>query len=424
MTKKAVRAACRSIETIRNVITLRLLTGRRGLRWQNRLLPNCRTRSRRSATKPMQPAMRRRCRRSEDCGAARPRGVAAAPPARSGKAGRRRPSRCSQTRQAAAAKPARAPRRRRRKASAARLGARRAARQQRAAGCRGLAGDGAAERRGRPIFAPRCSATRVSRSPSPRSATRSASSQSRNAIEHGRRQQDLASIGLARRPDPPQAAGSAARASASARSFSGWPAWPRTQFQSTSCGAAAASSRCQRSMFLTGFLSAVRQPRAFHPGSHWVIPSRTILAVGVEHDPARPLQRLERGDRRRQLHAVVGGRRLAAAQLALDRAIAQDRAPAARARVAAAGAVGEDFDLGRGQRDAVRGRCHSRPGRRCRGGSAVSSDIRAGPSAAPARPRAGSASRRAGSAGSAARCRAPSSGSAAISAGDSGRSPR
>src|SRR5581483_7668491 len=76
-----------------------------------------------------------------------------------------------------------------------------------------------------------------------------------------------------------------------------------------------------------------------------------ILAVGVERHPARPRQRLQPGDRRRQLHAVVGGRRLAAGQILLDPAIAQDRRPAARAGIAAAGAVGEDFDrFGRGHR--------------------------------------------------------------------------
>ena len=39
-------------------------------------------------------------------------------------------------------------------------------------------------------------------------------------------------------------------------------------------GASACSSRCQRSWFLTGFLSAVRQPRAFQAGSQVVMPWR------------------------------------------------------------------------------------------------------------------------------------------------------
>src|SRR5690349_5220461 len=54
-----------------------------------------------------------------------------------------------------------------------------------------------------------------------------------------------------------------------------------------------------------------------------------ILAVGVEIDGARLLQRLERGDRRHQFHLVVGGVTLAAVQLFFLVAELQDRAPAA-----------------------------------------------------------------------------------------------
>src|SRR5262249_31418543 len=61
-------------------------------------------------------------------------------------------------------------------------------------------------------------------------------------------------------------------ARASARSFSGCPAWPFTQYQLTRCGAAARSRRCHRSTFFTGFLSAVRQPRRFQLGSHSLMP--------------------------------------------------------------------------------------------------------------------------------------------------------
>src|SRR3954447_17288322 len=71
-----------------------------------------------------------------------------------------------------------------------------------------------------------------------------------------------------------------------------------------------------------------------------------ILAVAVEPDAARPLQRFEPGDRRHQLHAVVGGLGVVAAQFFFDFSIAQYRGPAARARVAAAGPVGEDLDIG------------------------------------------------------------------------------
>ena len=55
------------------------------------------------------------------------------------------------------------------------------------------------------------------------------------------------------------------RASSSARSFSAWPACPRTQCQWTSWRVRAASRRCHSSTFLTGFLSAVFQPRCFQP---------------------------------------------------------------------------------------------------------------------------------------------------------------
>src|SRR5690606_34615386 len=53
----------------------------------------------------------------------------------------------------------------------------------------------------------------------------------------------------------------------------------------------------------------------------------------------------QRHDRGGQLHAVVGGHGLAAAELALAAAVAQQRCPAARTRVAEAGAVGMDLDL-------------------------------------------------------------------------------
>jgi len=56
------------------------------------------------------------------------------------------------------------------------------------------------------------------------------------------------------------------------------------------------------------------------------------------------LERLQGADHRRQLHAVVGGGGLAAVQLALAPAAAQQHAPAARARIAPARAVGVDLD--------------------------------------------------------------------------------
>src|SRR5258706_1674650 len=69
-----------------------------------------------------------------------------------------------------------------------------------------------------------------------------------------------------------------------------------------------------------------------------------VDGVGVDPHVARPRQGLERADDRHQLHAVVGGRRLAAEELLLLAAEAQDRAPAAGAGIAAAGAVAVDLD--------------------------------------------------------------------------------
>src|SRR5690606_37096577 len=55
-----------------------------------------------------------------------------------------------------------------------------------------------------------------------------------------------------------------------------------------------------------------------------------VLRVGVETHAARPLQRLQRADDGGELHAVVGGRGLAAPELLLDTLRPQQRAPAAR----------------------------------------------------------------------------------------------
>jgi hypothetical protein len=64
----------------------------------------------------------------------------------------------------------------------------------------------------------------------------------------------------------------ASRANSSARSFSGWPAWPRTQCHSISWPRRASSSRCHSSAFFTGFLSPVRQPFFFQRLIHCVMP--------------------------------------------------------------------------------------------------------------------------------------------------------
>ena len=85
---------------------------------------------------------------------------------------------------------------------------------------------------------------------------------------------------------PLRARRQASRASSSARSFSASPAWPRDPVP-LDVVARRRSSRSHRSPFFTGFFSAVRQPRAFQPGSHWVMPLRRYCAVGVQHRRGR-----------------------------------------------------------------------------------------------------------------------------------------
>src|SRR5262245_29744656 len=67
-----------------------------------------------------------------------------------------------------------------------------------------------------------------------------------------------------------------------------------------------------------------------------------ILAVGVNVDETGSLQRFQRRDRGHQLHAVVGGVRLAALELLLVIAEGKNRAPPAGPRIAGAGAIGVD----------------------------------------------------------------------------------
>jgi hypothetical protein len=67
-----------------------------------------------------------------------------------------------------------------------------------------------------------------------------------------------------------------------------------------------------------------------------------VLAVGMQIDTARPLKRFERGDRRRQLHAVVGGIRLAAFELLFVIAEGEDRGPAASPGIGRGTAIGVD----------------------------------------------------------------------------------
>ena len=71
-----------------------------------------------------------------------------------------------------------------------------------------------------------------------------------------------------------------------------------------------------------------------------------VFGIGVNLDRARSGERLKRGERGAQLHAVVGRQRRTALQHLLVRAEAQDRAPTAGAGIAGARAVGVDNDSG------------------------------------------------------------------------------
>lgn len=73
-------------------------------------------------------------------------------------------------------------------------------------------------------------------------------------------------------------------------------------------------------------------------------PVSDVLAVGVDSRLDRALQALEAFDCGHQLHAVVCGLRGAARELFFGAAPAQDRAPAAGARVSRACPVGVDVD--------------------------------------------------------------------------------
>ncbi len=144
---------------------------------------------------------------------------------------------------------------------------------------------------------------------------------------------------------PARTAAMASRASASARSLSAWPACPRNQCHRTRC---LCESRIEPlpqvdilDRLLLGRAPAVALPLR-HPGQDAVA---QVLTVGMDVDQARPLERVERRDCGHELHAVVGGMRLAALELPHVRAGGQDRPPAARTRIARAGAVGMNDDV-------------------------------------------------------------------------------
>src|ERR1700680_2006378 len=75
-----------------------------------------------------------------------------------------------------------------------------------------------------------------------------------------------------------------------------------------------------------------------------------ILAVGMKLDDARTFERLERRDGGGELHAIVGGMRFAALELALVAVPGEHRGPAAGPGVSRAGAVGVNDHVPRAQR--------------------------------------------------------------------------
>ena len=72
-------------------------------------------------------------------------------------------------------------------------------------------------------------------------------------------------------------------------------------------------------------------------------PVAQVGAVGVDNRLDRPFHGFQCHNRRQHFHSVVRGFRFAAIQFPLGIAITHDRAPTARARVSATGAIGENF---------------------------------------------------------------------------------
>ena len=93
----------------------------------------------------------------------------------------------------------------------------------------------------------------------------------------------------------------------SARSLPGSPLWPFTHRHLMRCLRAASSSARHGSLFLTGFLSAVVQPRFFQLWIHSGDAFADVLAVGEQLDVARPVQGGESLDHGGQFHPVVRG---------------------------------------------------------------------------------------------------------------------
>src|SRR5690606_27995210 len=84
-----------------------------------------------------------------------------------------------------------------------------------------------------------------------------------------------------------------------------------------------------------------------------------IFAVRIEVRRDARFQGFEGGNGRHQLHAVVGGQRLAALEFLAVTVPDQDGTPAAGARIPGAGAVRVDFDLFRFPAHGLRSRPYS-----------------------------------------------------------------
>ena len=91
----------------------------------------------------------------------------------------------------------------------------------------------------------------------------------------------------------------------SQRSFSGCPACPCTQTNSTSCFAQRVSSRSHRSVLTAYSLRFRFQPFARQRCAQPFMMASTRIGITRERDPARIFQRRERCEGCQDLHAVV-----------------------------------------------------------------------------------------------------------------------
>ena len=92
-------------------------------------------------------------------------------------------------------------------------------------------------------------------------------------------------------------------------------------------------------------LFLARFPAALFPVIHPLGDAvHDVLGVGVQHDAAWALERIQGFNRSHHFHAIVGGLGFAAMQRLAVLAGNQQRTPATRARITSAGAVGIDLN--------------------------------------------------------------------------------